>query len=232
MGKPLLRVLALALAGCGGSGFGKDDARELLARVEATVARASTSNATAIRGKRVSATAPTSGQVLTYDGTEYAPATPVAGGAGVEVLSSQVNIANSGVTGSPTTVLHSVSVPAQATDGTFLELEAICQGNTPSDGFAWDARLGGVSLTTVVSNGTITVDFSYEVYRVRITRTGATTAQLTFYKRNIAGVLSETRASITGLDWTGAQTLETRGDHSSDGTKWREFLFTVKLGTP
>ena len=40
-------------------------------------------NATEIQSVDVSATAPTTGQVLTYDGTEWAPATPSGGGGGL-----------------------------------------------------------------------------------------------------------------------------------------------------
>ena len=66
------------------------------------------SNATQIQGVTVSATSPTNGQVLQFNGTAYAPAT-VSGGSGITALTGDVTASG---TGSVTTTLTASGVTA------------------------------------------------------------------------------------------------------------------------
>lgn len=225
--RALLVLLALVPAGCVHSHPGTE-AR--LSALEADVGQATTSNATAIRGKPISATAPTSGQVLAYDGSQYAPTTPAgAGSAGsVAKVSAQVNSVNSGVGSFGN--LHSYEVPAQA-DGAVVEVEAILECQNPTDDRTWQLLLGGVQVFTGPTGAT-PGGFDREAYRVRITRTGATTALVTFVQGLFSEAATAGARAVTGLDWSVSQTLQSQGLHASSGADYAEKVFSVTIETP
>jgi hypothetical protein len=124
----------------------------------------SATSVTKVRGVSISATAPSSGQVLKYDGTSWAPAADDSGTAGVTSVSANSPLSVSGSTSSPIISLSNVGTPGTYTKVTVDSFGRVTTGiatltaaDIPSLDFSkitsgLPASLSGYGITDAVKN--------------------------------------------------------------------------------